>query len=163
MTTPVTSDIVGEVLDWYRAHGVAAATLQLAPSLLPADWADITAKHGLTRALLAARISEAARRGCTDVCATTWIRGEGQKNPTCWRPYFGRSTSSRAGAGRPDAPARVSWGAARCPVRISAHPGDPCRHRRPAACQLLGADRQVWTARRRCATVPRRQAEEGGW
>ncbi|MDR7274614.1 hypothetical protein [Catenuloplanes atrovinosus] len=202
-TAPATPDVVGEVLDWYRAHDVPAASLHLAPPLMPPDWADVAAAHRLTpgpalvklvraaeelptpgtslsispigaeeaaesmavlargfgwderdvadlmrgamaeglftgyaardgdtivsaallavsgswafmngagtlpehrgrggqTALLAARVSEAARRGCTHVCATTWIPAEGQKNPsldnmlaTGFRPVYEQSS-----------------------------------------------------------------------
>jgi hypothetical protein len=47
ISEPVTDDLVAAVLDVYRASGSAAAVLQLAPSVLPADWDDICARHGI--------------------------------------------------------------------------------------------------------------------
>jgi len=47
ITEPVTDDLVAAVLDVYRASGSAAAVLQLAPSVLPDDWDDICARHGI--------------------------------------------------------------------------------------------------------------------
>ncbi|GAA0927961.1 GNAT family N-acetyltransferase [Pseudonocardia zijingensis] len=44
---PITRDLVAEICDFYRAHGAPKATLQLAPSVLPPDWADIRAATGL--------------------------------------------------------------------------------------------------------------------
>ncbi|WP_405056084.1 GNAT family N-acetyltransferase [Kribbella sp. NBC_01505] len=45
--TPVTDELVGQILDLYGAAGVAGATLQLAPSVLPEDWQAIADRHGL--------------------------------------------------------------------------------------------------------------------
>lgn len=45
---PVTADLIGEVCDFYRSHGTAMATLQLAPSVLPDDWVDICDRFELT-------------------------------------------------------------------------------------------------------------------
>lgn len=44
----VTEELVGEILDIYRAEQAPVAVLQFAPDLLPDDWAEIAAKHGLT-------------------------------------------------------------------------------------------------------------------
>lgn len=46
-TEPITSDLVGRILDVYRADGVPAATLQFAPDALPGDWDAIRRAHGL--------------------------------------------------------------------------------------------------------------------
>jgi GNAT superfamily N-acetyltransferase len=45
---PVTADVIEEVCAFYREAGTPKAVLQLAPSVLPADWAEIAAKQGLT-------------------------------------------------------------------------------------------------------------------
>jgi GNAT superfamily N-acetyltransferase len=66
---PVTADLVGEVSDFYRSQGTAMATVQLAPSVLPGDWADICAKHGLTagsRWVKLACAAESALTGATE-------------------------------------------------------------------------------------------------
>lgn len=47
---PVTADLIGEICDFYRSRQVPSAVLQLAPSVLPADWGDICAAYGLSRA-----------------------------------------------------------------------------------------------------------------
>ncbi|MEU8359890.1 GNAT family N-acetyltransferase [Nonomuraea sp. NPDC048882] len=44
---PVTTDLIGEICDFYRARSDPSADLQLAPSVLPPDWAKICAEHGL--------------------------------------------------------------------------------------------------------------------
>ena len=44
---PVDSDLIGEVLAVYRANDDEGAVIQIAPELLPADWDDIRARHGL--------------------------------------------------------------------------------------------------------------------
>ncbi|MBP2704507.1 GNAT family N-acetyltransferase [Microbispora sp. RL4-1S] len=44
---PVTAGLVDRVLDFYRSEGSVGAVLQIAPSVLPADWADIARRHGL--------------------------------------------------------------------------------------------------------------------
>ena len=43
----MTGDLVGEVLDFYRAAGTAATNFHLPPEVLPADWAEICQVHGL--------------------------------------------------------------------------------------------------------------------
>jgi hypothetical protein len=40
---PVTTELIREVCDFYRSQGTPTATLQLAPSVLPDDWAEICA------------------------------------------------------------------------------------------------------------------------
>ncbi|WP_326567510.1 hypothetical protein VSH64_37625 [Amycolatopsis rhabdoformis] len=47
-TEPVTAELIAEVCAFYRAAGTRRATLALAPSVLPEDWADICAREGLT-------------------------------------------------------------------------------------------------------------------
>ncbi|GAA2216049.1 hypothetical protein GCM10009850_115180 [Nonomuraea monospora] len=44
---PVTTELIGRVLDFYQAEGSRGATLQLAPSALPPDWDDIRLTHNL--------------------------------------------------------------------------------------------------------------------
>ena len=46
---PLTADLVAEICDFYRAHGTPRAVLQLAPSVLPDDWAEICAKQHIKR------------------------------------------------------------------------------------------------------------------
>ncbi|MGW6276218.1 GNAT family N-acetyltransferase [Kribbella sp. NPDC055071] len=46
--TQLTSELVGDVLDFYRRQGTPSASVQPAPSILPDDWATIAAEHGLT-------------------------------------------------------------------------------------------------------------------
>ncbi|MDH2425421.1 GNAT family N-acetyltransferase [Sphaerisporangium sp. TRM90804] len=47
ITEPVTADLVAEVCDFFRSRGVPGAVVQIAPSVLPADWDEIRAKYGL--------------------------------------------------------------------------------------------------------------------
>jgi len=47
VTEPVTRDLVDEVIDFYRAQGTPTALFQIAPSLLPEDWDEIRAAHGV--------------------------------------------------------------------------------------------------------------------
>ena len=46
-TTPVTSDQIAEVCAFYRAEGTPLALFQLAPSVIPPDWAEICAREGI--------------------------------------------------------------------------------------------------------------------
>lgn len=46
---PVTSELIREVLDFYRAAGGPVANFHLAPDVVPPDWAEICAEHGLTQ------------------------------------------------------------------------------------------------------------------
>jgi GNAT superfamily N-acetyltransferase len=45
--TPVSSELIGEVVEFYRAAGTPAANFHLPPDVLPADWDEIRAKYGL--------------------------------------------------------------------------------------------------------------------
>jgi GNAT superfamily N-acetyltransferase len=45
---PVTGELIGRIDDFYRLHGVAEATIQLAPSVLPDDWDEIRATAHLS-------------------------------------------------------------------------------------------------------------------
>ena len=48
VSAPVTADAIKEVCDFYRAEGTPQAVLQIAPALLPEDWADICEREGIT-------------------------------------------------------------------------------------------------------------------
>jgi GNAT superfamily N-acetyltransferase len=43
-TEPITTQLLEQVTEFYREQGISATRLQLAPDVLPADWADICAK-----------------------------------------------------------------------------------------------------------------------
>ncbi|GAA3538171.1 GNAT family N-acetyltransferase [Kribbella ginsengisoli] len=47
-TEPVTAEVVASVTDFYRGNGNSIAVLNVAPSVLPADWDAICAKEGIT-------------------------------------------------------------------------------------------------------------------
>lgn len=47
VTEPVTGDVLDAVLDVYRANRSTVACLQLAPSVLPEDWADLCGARGI--------------------------------------------------------------------------------------------------------------------
>lgn len=47
VTEPVTAEAVDEVLGVYRRAGSGVAVLQVAPSVLPEDWAEICDRHGI--------------------------------------------------------------------------------------------------------------------
>ncbi|WP_051798690.1 GNAT family N-acetyltransferase [Catenuloplanes japonicus] len=57
---PVTADLVGEMIAFFRAHGVAETGLQIAPPLLPPDWAEICARFGLTPGAPKVKLARAA-------------------------------------------------------------------------------------------------------
>ncbi|GII52645.1 hypothetical protein Pth03_10340 [Planotetraspora thailandica] len=44
---PVTDDLIGRVLDFYRSEGSKGAVIQIAPSVLPPNWPEIARTHGL--------------------------------------------------------------------------------------------------------------------
>lgn len=44
---PVTAGLLAELVDFHREHGSAVAIFQLAPAVLPDDWADIATAAGL--------------------------------------------------------------------------------------------------------------------
>jgi len=70
-TEPVTADLIDEIIGIYRAERAPVAVLQIAPEVLPADWADICAAHGLQPggriAKLAAPIEDVVIKGKTDL------------------------------------------------------------------------------------------------
>jgi hypothetical protein len=47
-TEPITHGVIDEVCDFLRERGSPGAHLQIAPSVLPPDWDEIRAAHGLT-------------------------------------------------------------------------------------------------------------------
>ncbi len=47
ITEPVTADLIGDVIDFYRTTGRADGTIQIAPPFLPPDWDEIALKHRL--------------------------------------------------------------------------------------------------------------------
>ncbi|MEU4409467.1 GNAT family N-acetyltransferase [Streptosporangium sp. NPDC023963] len=44
---PITGDLVDRVVDFYRAEDSKGAVIQIAPDVLPPDWDDIRAGHGI--------------------------------------------------------------------------------------------------------------------
>ncbi len=44
---PVTAQLIGQVVDFYREAGTASANLHLPPDVLPADWDEIRETYGL--------------------------------------------------------------------------------------------------------------------
>jgi ribosomal protein S18 acetylase RimI-like enzyme len=44
---PVTDELIGEVVDFYRAAGTRVANIHLAPEVIPAGWDAICAKYGI--------------------------------------------------------------------------------------------------------------------
>ena len=47
LTEPISHDLIGRVLDFYRAHDTAGAVIQIAPSVLPRDWDEIVAQYNI--------------------------------------------------------------------------------------------------------------------
>jgi GNAT superfamily N-acetyltransferase len=93
--TPVTADLIAEIGEFYRVEGTSSAEILLAPSVLPEDWPEISAKAELTIgarwAKLACAVDVAARAtaaptrievtpvsgGDAQEWATTLLRGYG--------------------------------------------------------------------------------------
>ena len=48
VTEPVTTQLVGDLVDFYRVQNAPRAVVQIAPALLPQDWSEICHRHGLT-------------------------------------------------------------------------------------------------------------------
>ncbi|MGJ6960560.1 GNAT family N-acetyltransferase [Streptosporangium sp. G11] len=44
---PITHDLIGRVVDFYRAQDSKGAVFQIAPSVLPPNWNEISAEYGL--------------------------------------------------------------------------------------------------------------------
>jgi len=70
-TEPLTADVVAEVCDFYRERGATRAVLQLAPSVLPADWDEIRAKQGIAAGTTWVKL---AHNGSPAVPAETSLR-----------------------------------------------------------------------------------------
>lgn len=49
ITEPLTVDVIGEVVDYYRSEGTPSANFHLLDQALPADWPEIAAKFGLSK------------------------------------------------------------------------------------------------------------------
>ncbi|WP_419702943.1 GNAT family N-acetyltransferase [Promicromonospora sp. NFX87] len=68
---PVTRSLMDQVVGFYREHGAPMAVIQIAPSVLPEDWDEISAIHGLQAgghwAKLAAPIQETRANALTDL------------------------------------------------------------------------------------------------
>lgn len=47
VTEPVTEDLVAHLVDLYATAGAPAMCLQVAPAVLPDDWDDVCARHGV--------------------------------------------------------------------------------------------------------------------
>lgn len=47
-TQSITMDLIRQVTDFYREQGAPMATIQIAPSAIPADWDEICAQEGLS-------------------------------------------------------------------------------------------------------------------
>jgi GNAT superfamily N-acetyltransferase len=62
ITEPVTTEVIGQICDFYRENGIAQAQIAIAPSLLPPDWNQICSRHGLSagsrRIKLACRVRD---------------------------------------------------------------------------------------------------------
>ena len=48
VTEPVTAELVDDLVAFYVAEKAPGAVIQIAPALLPHDWPEIAARHGLT-------------------------------------------------------------------------------------------------------------------
>lgn len=59
LTEPIGHDLIGRVLDFYRAQDTAGAVIQIAPSALPQGWDRIVAQHNI---LPGTRLSKLACR-----------------------------------------------------------------------------------------------------
>jgi hypothetical protein len=46
-TEPITHELIGRLLEFYRAEDSPSAVLQIAPSALPRDWEEIRAHYGI--------------------------------------------------------------------------------------------------------------------
>ena len=109
-TEPVTAGLIEQVIGIYSAQGAPLAVLQIAPEVLPADWADICAAHGLQPggriAKLAARIEDVVVKDDSDLrvvpvtadLADAWGR---TILTTFGMPHEGLAGMMRASAGHP--------------------------------------------------------------
>ncbi|HWG24348.1 hypothetical protein [Actinospica sp.] len=118
ITEPITAEVLGEIVEFYRSNDVPAVALQIAPSSLPPGWAELSAAHGITRGAawvkLGAAIEElepkvSTRLGVGPVApgeAERWaaviLRGYGDSNE-----YVARMLA--AGVAHPDFRAYAAW------------------------------------------------------
>ncbi|MFE9445119.1 GNAT family N-acetyltransferase [Streptomyces sp. NPDC006602] len=73
---PVTEDAVAQVCDYFREQGVTRASLMIAPSLLPRDWAATAARLGLTEG------GRFVKLGCETATASAAADGTAALDPT---------------------------------------------------------------------------------
>ena len=87
---PVTAELVAEITDFYREQGVRLATLQFAPSVLPADWDEIREKEGITEGSRWLKLARLA--GCVVESAETDLRVDlvGPEDAELWASVLAR-------------------------------------------------------------------------
>lgn len=92
-TEPVTHDLIDQVVSFYRGRGAPMAVIQLAPSVLPEDWDDIRAAHGLEGgsawAKLVAPIEETRSSALTDLRVEQVQEDDGVRWATLVAQQFG--------------------------------------------------------------------------
>lgn len=84
ISEPVTANLIHEIFEFYRAHGVTAAVLQIAPAFLPPDWDDIRAIHGITAGSTWVKLGAAVDEVRVDVSTRLRVGPVRQGNAEQW-------------------------------------------------------------------------------
>lgn len=84
ISEPVTANLIHEIIEFYRAHGVTAAALQIAPAFLPPDWDDIRAIHGISTGSAWVKLGAAVDEVGVDVSTRLRVGPVGESDAGQW-------------------------------------------------------------------------------
>ena len=120
--TPVTADTMAVVCDFFRDRAVAAGSIMIAPSQLPEDWAEISAKLNLTEgsryAKLGCAVDDVLSRPAGVLGAGLWAGPVEQRQATEWATVMmatfgfdddGMAEMAASSIGRPKWRSYAAW------------------------------------------------------
>ena len=113
---PVTADLVEEVLGVYRGAGSAAAVLQVAPSVLPEDWEEICARHGIVAGGTWVKLLRATALEPAQASSSLRVEPLGPRDAAAWAHAY------CVGFGMPELPPLVAMMEAGTDTRAGFHP-----------------------------------------
>ena len=117
-TDAVTSDLVAELVDFYRANNDTSFTLQVAPFAQPDDWPDIVARHGLVAESTLVKLARSADPRALDPVSTATVRPMKPADADSWARAVARGfdmpenavVDMAAAAVREQHPGFSAWG-----------------------------------------------------
>ncbi|WP_062293479.1 GNAT family N-acetyltransferase [Demequina phytophila] len=88
LTEPVDDALIAELVAFYRASGAPAAAIQIAPALLPEDWEDIAARHGLAGGSTVVKMLRHRRTPVAPAATELDLRGVDARGAHEWAATF---------------------------------------------------------------------------